>query len=442
MARLFVLGLLLAARIIFLPHGVAAASPSDQGGTSGQFSVQTVAAGNEFFAVGKLSVAGPFGANNYPLPTGHRYVSCYYSNWYLINMLPDGSRQYDIVIWDACTNQQVFPPSTCDFIYRGYMPSECVTLPPRTVPAGYTPATCGASAVTSSKLFASVTPTSYDPTQATPLTATTAFAGGFANSLSDGTCTSVLNWDAVSWKLTWPDGQGTTAGDSGQGGITSSHTLAPQPGVTGSQKSDVTAIAHVHITGEGVAFDAAGNPTVIPVDTFVDVSNKATAAGLGPPTYTPPVLRVGGIGDGQTGDGSIPAANLALAPSQHLTTIRGHLLLIYPRAIVVTPGTESIGGVPVGNATTTTASWRYDGSWTNTPPGAGTAPGGNGGNGNAVVLQWNNPEPLNALGQPVDEQAPITITAQTTYPDGHTATETVSGSVGVTIYYIALGYAG
>jgi len=224
--------------------------------------------------------------------------------------------------------------------------------------------------------------------------------------------------------------------------MTSAHTLAPQPALTGPQQSDVTAVAHIHITGQGVAFDAAGNPTVIPVDTFVDVSNKASATGLGPPTYTPPVLRVGGIGDGQAGDGSIPPANLSAAASQHLVTIRGHLLLIYPRAIVVTPGTESIGGAPVGNATTTTTSWRYDGGWTNTPTGAGTAPGSTGGNSNAVVVQWNNPEPLNALGQPVDEEVPVTITAQTTYSDGHTATETISGSVAVTIYYIALGYAG
>jgi hypothetical protein len=56
------------------------------------------------------------------------------------------------------------------------------------------------------------------------------------------------------------------------------------------------------------------------------------------------------------------------------------------------------------------------------------------------VLQWNNAEPLNASGQPVDEQVPITVSAQTTYPDGHTAAETVSGSIAVTIYYVALGY--
>jgi hypothetical protein len=406
------------------------------------FNVATIASGNEFFAVGTLTSTGFGGTHRSVLPTRHPYVTCYYSNWYQITTLPDGSRPYYIVIWDACTNQQIFPQTTCAAIYRGFMPSDCVTLPPRTVPAGYTPSTCGASAEMSSKLFASVTPTSYDPTQPSPLTATTSFSGNFSSSLSDGTCSSVLNWDTVNWRLTWPDGQVTTAGDSGQGGITSTHTLAPQPGVTGPQTADVTAVAHIHITGQGVGFDAAGNPTVIPVDTFVDVSNKASAAGLGPPTYTPPVLRVGGIGDGQAGDGSIPAANLSVAASQHLVTIRGHLLLIYPRAIVVTPGTESTGGVPVGNATTSTTSWRYGGGWTNTPQGAGTAPGSTGGSGNAVVVQWNNPEPLNAQGQPVDEQVPITVTAQTTYPDGHTATETVSGSVAVTIYYIALGYAG
>ena len=321
--------------------------------------------------------------------------------------------------------------------------STCLWLPPRTVPAGYGPASCGALSETSSQLFADLTPKSYDPTQPTPLTATTSFGSGFANSLSDGTCSSVLNWDAVSWNLTWPDGQGSTAGNSGQNGITSSHTLAPQSSVTGQQVSDVTAVAHIHITGQGVAFDGAGNPTVVPVNTFVDVSNKASAVGLGgPPTYTPPVLRVGGIGDGQTGNGAIPAADLSIAPSQHLITIRGHLLLIYPRAIVVSPGSETVGGAPVGNATSVTTSWRYGGGWTDTPPGEGTASGTTGGNGNAITVQWNNAEPLNGFGQPVDEHVPITITAQTTYPDGHVATETVSGSVAVTIYYVAMGYAG
>src|SRR5580700_7063700 len=91
------------------------------------FSIKTMAAGNEFFAVGQLTQSGIQGSEAIDLPTGHRYVSCYYSNWYLVNTLPDGSRQYDIVIWNACTNQQVFPPSTCTFIFRGYMPSECVT---------------------------------------------------------------------------------------------------------------------------------------------------------------------------------------------------------------------------------------------------------------------------------------------------------------------------
>ena len=108
MARRFVLGALLAAGLILIGSRVAIAS-GDQGGASGQFSIQTVASGNEFFAVGRLSVTGPFGTNTFPLGTGHRYVSCYYSDWALINEASNGARYYAILIMNACANQQVFP---------------------------------------------------------------------------------------------------------------------------------------------------------------------------------------------------------------------------------------------------------------------------------------------------------------------------------------------
>ena len=182
---------------------------------------------------------------------------------------------------------------------------------------------------------------------------------------------------------------------------------------------------------------------VINVDTYVDVSNKASAVGLGaPPVYTAPVLQAGGIGDGQRGDGSIPLADLTAAPTSHLTTIRGHLLLIYSRAVVISPGTESVGGVNVGTATSSTVSWKYLGRWTDAPIGEGTQPGATGGSVNAISLQWNNAEMLNGFGKPVDEQVPITMQVNTTYPDGHVVSESVTGNIAVTIYYVALGFAG
>jgi hypothetical protein len=415
---------------------------SDGGAT---FSLSSIAVGNEFFAYGNLTQSFHGSSVSSPIPVGRRYVSCFYDSWKLWQTYSGGARQYFVTIWDACKNQAVIPAGLehCYEASTNNIPPSCITLPARTVPAGYAPNNCGALAETSSQLFASLSPSTYDPAQATPQVATTSFGHGFAATLGDGTCTSILDWRAVSWSFNWPDGQGTSAGDSGQSGTTSAHTLAPQPGISGPQISDVTAVAHVHIVGQGVGFDGSGRPTIIPVNAFVDVSNKASAVGLGgPPLYTPPVLRVGGIGDGQSGDGAIPVPNLSSAPSQHLVTIRGHLLLIYPRAIVVSAGSESVGGVPVGEATTVTTSWRYGGGWTDAPPGEGTVPGGSGGTASAISLQWNNAEPLNGMGQPVDEQVPVTITAQTTYPDGHTATETVSGNVTVTIYYVALGYAG
>jgi hypothetical protein len=232
----------------------------------------------------------------------------------------------------------------------------------------------------------------------------------------------------------------TTADRSGQSGITAQHTLAGIPGQTDSQPAAVQAIAHVHVHGQGVDFNAAGNPEVVDRDTFVDVSNDASAIGIGgPATYTAPVLSVGGISEGQNGSGSIRSQDLNGPGQTHLVTIRGHLLLVFPRAVVVTPGTEIVAGVIAGTSRTTTLSWTYNGGWTSAPVGEGTPPGSTGASGNAITLQWNNAEPLDSRGHPVDEQVPMTITAQTTYPDGHVATETISGSVPVTIYYVARG---
>ena len=414
------------------------------GGSNLTFSVSTIPVGDEFFAVGQLSGTGLSGSFTRSLPTGYRRgTNCFYSSWYLLRRLSGGFRRYDVIIEDACTNHQIFPGDnskcTVGVDYQGDTnPSECVDLPPRTVPAGYGPSDCGALSETASHLTTNVTPLTFDLGTGANLTATTSFDKDFTSSLSDGICTSVLSWNVLAWHLKWTDGTVSTAPGSGHSGIISSHQVAAVSGGTGTQVSSVEAVAHVHVQGTGVGFDANGNTTLIPVDAFVDVSNVASSSGTGSaPIYTAPVLAVGGIGRSQNGFGDFALPNLSSVPVTHLAVIRGHLLAIYPRTVVISPGTEAVSGVVVGASTTTTIGWTYTGGPTNAPIGEETNPGSSGGPNETINVQWNTAEPIDSLGRPEDEKVPVALTARTVYPDGHVITNVISGSILVTIYYVA-----
>jgi hypothetical protein len=299
--------------------------------------------------------------------------------------------------------------------------------------------------VASQSLLAELRPPTYDPRHDTQLTATTSFAEDFTQRLIEGTCVGNIQWRVQGWTMRWSDGGTDTLAGSGHDGITVQHRLAGDPRAGAEpHTADVTAIAHLNITGEAIDFDADGNLVVVTRSASVDISNKQSATGQGVAvvSYTPPQLAAGALPVSQLGDGSVPAVDLSAAPLTHANAIRGRLLVLYPRAIVIRPGTESIGGVIVGEARTTTTGWVYLGAATDAPQRDATPPGALGAPTEALRVQWNHAALLDASRAPVDELVPVQITVQSVYPDGHTETSSVTGNVAVTIYYIGLGFHG
>lgn len=413
--------------------------------------LQTTTHGNVAWSY--LATAETLNGETYsrPIPTHRPTSQCgYWGTWQLqkVNQA-SGERYYIVSIFDSCNNDDQVIPANGTFCANdgssgaSKRPSYCVDLPPRHIPVGLDPSNCMAGAEQYILLDAAVTPSTYDVSKGATLTATTSFADSMQQLLDERFCTDILSWSVVGWTFRWSDGTVSAAPGSGQDPATTTHAVAPQPGPSQDTIASVTAVAHLHIHGTALDFDPAGNIVTVTRDAFVDISNRAGAAGTGAaPVYTPPRLAAGGVAVGQAGDGTMPPLDPAAAAATHLTTLRGRLLDVYPRAVVISPGTESIGGVTVGSSTTTTTAWTYTGGWTDAPPGEGTPPGTSGAPDVPVALQWNHAERMTAAGTPVDEAVPLTITAVTTWPDGHRETETITAPVAVTIWYVGLDYNG
>jgi len=378
----------------------------------------------------------------------------YWSDWTLAEVnATTRERLYLVHIYDACNNnERVFPPpgpdGPCNYPpgqgYAALEYSMCPTFAANHVPAGLAPTRggCAAESDASTALLADLNPRTYDRQRGSTLTAVTSFSSDFTDRLSEGTCMGKLDWTDMGWLMSWTDGAFDTAPASGKQGITDTHTLAPDPNASsGTVNTDVTAVAHLHLTGQAIDFDQNGNLIVVPRDANVDISNKQSATGLLPaPTYTPPQLAAGAIAIDQLGDGTLPPYDPTVPASAHANTIRGRLLQLYPRALVLRPGHESVGGVVIGQAQTETIAWTYMGGPTDAPPTEATPVNAQGTPTDPVSVQYNHAEQLDSQRNPVDERVPILIRTRTTYPDGHVEEETTVGAVAVTIYYVALAF--
>jgi hypothetical protein len=247
----------------------------------------------------------------------------------------------------------------------------------------------------------------------------------------------------LSWTLHWSDGAVDHLPGSGQQGISAQHTLQPSKAASGTQQSDVTVVAHLHVIGQALDFDPSGNLVVRAVDGYVDVSNHDGASGAGAaPVDVPPQLVAGATAVDQAGDGSMPRPDGGAPPQQRAVTIRGRLLQLYPRPVVIRPGIETVDGAEVGRATSTVVSWTYEGGPTDTPPGEGTQPGTRGGAQTPITVQYDHAERTDALGRPVDETVPVTMLVRTTYPDGTVLDTQLSGAIDVAIWYAGLSRSG
>lgn len=403
----------------------------------------------------EVTSEGNFVTASQAVPTrrGTRY--CYWSDWTLIRInAVSHERTYGVSIYDGCNNDvQVFPvpqdirQGSCnndDALYPSGKYSVCPIIPEGHVPAGLPfDRRCEALTEVDTSLLANITPQTYDPTQPTTLTLTTSFASDMAQRLSEGTCTDVLDWQAISWTLHWSDGSVDHLPASGQAGITKEHTLRPSATASGPQQSDVTVVAHLHVVGQALDFDQSGNLVVRNVGGYVDISNHEGASGAGAaPVDVPPQLATGAIAVDQSGDGSMPQPDSGAPPQQRAVTIRGRLLQVFPRPIVIRPGIETVDGAEVGRATSAVVGWTYDGATTDAPPGEGTEPGARGGPQTPVTVQYDHAERTDALGRPVDESVPVTMLVRTTYPDGAVLDTQLSGAIDVAIWYAGLSQTG
>jgi hypothetical protein len=443
-------GLLVAVSSLDSQKVVAGDSVESEGSTlRAQFS--TTSRGNTAFETIMLQEAlGPANVKH-PALTRRSVRSCYYSDWHLISAnAVSRERKYGVFIINSCFGDTpVFPTpadprfgpcNNDDSRHASALYSLCPILEPGHVPAGLPPDRCDALESSSTALNADLTPPTYDPRQDTRLTATTSFASDVTERLAEGTCLANLNWQDIGWSMRWSDGAVDTRPGSGQQGIADSHVLAAQPADTsGTRGADVTAVATLHVTGDGVDFDDSGAPVVVHRSATVQISNHRAATGMAPGAVdTPPQLAVGALAVGQRGDGSVGTPGPSAAPEVHADTIRGRLLELFPRAIVLRPGEEFVGGTLVGEGRSEVVTWTYLGGPTDAPAREATLHGATGSPDQPLLVQWNHAERLDTQRRPVDEEVPLRLLVRTTYPDGHVDEQTLVGMVRVSIYYIGL----
>ena len=204
-------------------------------------------------------------------------------------------------------------------------------------------------------------------------------------------------------------------------GLTTTHTY-------GSGQFNVVAIAHVSGQAYGAFFAPDGTPFEQLVPFSINISNQASGIGA-PIQYVPPVVRVTGSPSGTLPDGTIIPADAAGHTQFYWP--RGLRCALFPRADIVTEGYELSDGVVIGGAKTKLVGYHYDAGANDA---ADATPTGSYGPAVPVAIQWNQPLPGTA-SYPVA----LTLDLQTTYDNGTVRTSTVSGTVGVTVIYSAVG---
>ena len=452
MARRFVHLIICGVLVVALASAVGADGGSDTGIRA---TVQTSQVGATVFAWTVLDssfIQGTYTVSTHPMP--RQGPNCGFdSTWRLIRVNEvTNARRYAQFIYDECAFGTLVVPvpadpanlscNNDDNLYRSGKYSLCIWVPPSTVPAGEAfDQNCMALAETAVSLHADVTP-SPAPTS---LAVTTSFSSDFQQRLAEATCSDVLSWRVTAWELQWPDGAVDTKPGTAQQGITDVHTLksGPPPDPT---TVHVIARAHLHITAQAIDFDSKANTYIRTMSTDVVVSNDASAlAGAGAPTYVAPQLRAAAICEMQAPDGTLQPYRPTDPLDSSCQVMRGRLDQVYPQVDVVQPGAELLNGVDIGAAHSVLTDWTYTGTATDAPSRYGTNPGDTGPAGVPINVQWNHASRIDESSGtpvPIPEQVPFRASVLTTYPDGHTDTETVSGSIPVTIFYVGLNFTG
>jgi hypothetical protein len=139
-------------------------------------------------------------------------------------------------------------------------------------------------------------------------------------------------------------------------------------------------------------------------------------------------VTVAGSPSGTLPDGTIIPADVV--GQTHLYWPRGLHCSLFPQADIVREGYELSGGVVIGGAKTIVTSYHYD---ARVNDASDATPSGDYRPDAPIAIQWDSPL-SGAASYPVQ----LTLDLQTTYDNGAVRTETVSGTVGVTVIYSAV----
>ncbi|MDA8201216.1 MAG: hypothetical protein M0Z49_00340 [Chloroflexi bacterium] len=197
----------------------------------------------------------------------------------------------------------------------------------------------------------------------------------------------------------------------------------------GPGQFDVVATAHVSGDAYAAFFAPDGTPLERLVPFALDISNRATGIAALAIDYIPPVVTVGASPSGTLPGGTVVAPDTTGHAA--LWWPRGLPCALYPRAIVVREGFMRSGGFQIGGATTVLTGYTYEAgpNDASAPTPSGTYPAAD-----PIAIQWDTPLPGQGT-YPVR----LVLDLRTTYADGTVRTETVAGSVAVTVIYSAVG---
>jgi len=338
-------------------------------------------------------------------------VSCdtYYGRWRLMGVAQPWYRQYWVSLF-ACADDEPINPGAPVNVVVGDQPAIGLT----------------AEAYGDLSLYLAVEVAPASAPAGTQRTVSARLTGAWVDALSGYLAAYVdrASLRITGWTVDFGDGsiEQHPADPADPFALSVSHTY--------EAAGEFTAIVIAHLSGEAyAAFFAPGGAPAERVEPFVlDIANSAAGIGALTIEYTDPVVTVGA-------SPSSPTAPTPVGPADDGSTAlwwpRGLRCELYPRAIVVTEGTMTSGGLTLGSGTTRLVGYRYTAGANDasvpTPSGRYSAEA-------PIRIQWDTPLPDGAA-----YAVRLELELETTYPDGTVLTSTASGTVEVTVVYSAVG---
>lgn len=347
-----------------------------------------------------------------PAEPGSTVVACdhYYGRWELMGTAQPASRHYWVWLYRCADDERVNVDAPVTVAIDGGRPGIGIT----------------AAAYGDLSLFLAVGVEPASAPAGTERMVSARLTGAWVDALS-GYLAAHIDRDALritGWTVDFGDG------------VVEDHPPDPDAPETLSVPHTYTAagqfeaVVTAHVAGEAyAAFFTPGGLPAERVEPFsLDISNRAAGIGAVAIEYADPVVIVGASPSSPTGPTPVGPADDG---STVLWWPRGLLSEFHPRAIVVSEGTMTSGGVVLGSGTTRLVGYRYIAGVNDAsaPTRAGRYPAGE-----PIRIQWDTP-----LAGGASYPVRLELELETTYPDGTVRTSIAAGTVEVTVVYSAVG---